>query len=362
MKYDVIIIGSSPLSLVFAALQAQKGRRVCLVEMDANLGGAWSVDDALSLRFIETSPHVFLPKPAAYHLLDKMLDAEFDFMSHQPQLHWLTDKGLRRKAVVPISNQNLYRRTLAKAALVHADWKKPKSVLRRLSRLGSTYFSNLSKDSDVMYPSGGLFGLFQRAEIRLIQSGVSVLKSCRAVAVRIDNGLAVVQTEDDGCVSGRQLLLTRHTELGQIAGSDGALPLNYYTKSALHFVMKVKSAHPNGFLQFCGDSPLMFVNDITDYTFDASLKDSGLRLVCGRTIGNKVVSLKDAFALLKHIKYLPDEATCVDGQMGARHVKKLTEGSIKSVRRRYAPVVDFLLSDDLGLMDSIASLAENEGF
>ena len=57
-EYDFLIVGSSPVCIAEAILQASLGHRVCLVEK-GDFGGSWKYRDLFGLKNIELGPHVF---------------------------------------------------------------------------------------------------------------------------------------------------------------------------------------------------------------------------------------------------------------------------------------------------------------
>jgi phytoene dehydrogenase-like protein len=135
MIFDTIIVGTSPLALIFAALEAKRGRSVCILEKSHRVGGAWALENALGLSDIETSPHVFLPNAQAYELLDRHLDSRFQPLTIKPKLTAIASKmmGLSRDAL--LSDTDAYLKTLAWGNVLGCSPLNPRRLVRRICRL-----------------------------------------------------------------------------------------------------------------------------------------------------------------------------------------------------------------------------------
>ena len=91
--FDEVIIGSSPLMLIQAYLLAKTGRKVCLIERNAELGGAWqaakikpfvSKKEATKDDLVEVACHIIEFFPNVYDFLEKVSTVPFVPLSEQP--------------------------------------------------------------------------------------------------------------------------------------------------------------------------------------------------------------------------------------------------------------------------------------
>jgi hypothetical protein len=82
--FDDIVIGSSPLMLLQAGMLARKGRKVCLVEREGNLGGAWQIARLNNGERVEIACHLIECFPGVYELLEEVSGALFEPLKEQP--------------------------------------------------------------------------------------------------------------------------------------------------------------------------------------------------------------------------------------------------------------------------------------
>jgi phytoene dehydrogenase-like protein len=356
--FDHIIVGSSPVSLCFAALLAMNGKRVCLLEKQDRLGGAWALGDVLGLKAVETSPHVFLPDSEAYALLDACLDSRFRHLDIQPALNTRSIFPPFKTTRQPISDAQRYKRQIALADLRTSSLLRPRQLLRRVKRLRRAYLSSGKAEvahSVVAYPENGLVGMFERAEKKLVSAGVNLRTGAHVTQVDFDAAQCRVTLQSQGTLAGKKLWLNRHVELDAIQGLGKTLPLKRKTRTSQHFVLIVRHIQSRGFVQFTPPSPLLFVNDVTDYCERQSLSP-GERVFCARTGVGHELSAEQVFAHLLEVGYFAKDAVLLRRHVEQRHVSKIDPDCIEAVKTNFKNHVDFLLADDLSLMSSIANL------
>lgn len=82
--YDDIVIGSSPLMLLQAGFLAQAGRKVCLVERETRLGGAWQTATLETGQDVEIACHLIECFPGIYDFLESASGVPFVPLDAQP--------------------------------------------------------------------------------------------------------------------------------------------------------------------------------------------------------------------------------------------------------------------------------------
>ena len=70
MKKKVFIIGSSPISLMKAILEAKQGSEVFILEKNNILGGGWSYQNFEDFKNIELGPHYIKSRGNSYKKLE----------------------------------------------------------------------------------------------------------------------------------------------------------------------------------------------------------------------------------------------------------------------------------------------------
>ncbi len=83
-RFDDVVVGSSPLMLLQAASLARAGRRVCLVEREARLGGSWRTATIKGGKTVEIACHLIEFFPGIYELLEEASDTPFVALDAQP--------------------------------------------------------------------------------------------------------------------------------------------------------------------------------------------------------------------------------------------------------------------------------------
>jgi hypothetical protein len=89
--FDIVIIGSSPISMLEAVYWASKKKSVAIIEKN-KLGGCWWHTSALGFEKLEVGPHVFFGVKAGYKIVKKLglvcqKKAIWDFDIHNKRLY-----------------------------------------------------------------------------------------------------------------------------------------------------------------------------------------------------------------------------------------------------------------------------------
>ena len=79
-QFDIIVIGSSPILVLYALHHQAMGKRVCLMEKNATLGGAWKIKVCPKISdeyLLETSCHLAEWYDGGYELLESLSNETF---------------------------------------------------------------------------------------------------------------------------------------------------------------------------------------------------------------------------------------------------------------------------------------------
>lgn len=82
--FDHTVVGSSPMMLMHARELALTGQSVCVLEKNAQLGGAWEVASVGETGKVEIASHVIEVFPKVYDYLQEASGAEFVTLDAQP--------------------------------------------------------------------------------------------------------------------------------------------------------------------------------------------------------------------------------------------------------------------------------------
>lgn len=85
-SYDVVIIGTGPISIIEACYQKKLGNSVLLIEEGSKASGAWSTYNYDGLPEIEIGCHIWDITPNAYDFLSEFFELELVKLSPQPRI------------------------------------------------------------------------------------------------------------------------------------------------------------------------------------------------------------------------------------------------------------------------------------
>jgi len=95
VRFDKVLVGSSPGMMLEASVYAGRGERVCIVDRAERPGGAWATLDLLSVPGIESGPHFFQSRADLSFLAGAL---EFE-LRPVPRPFWkISYRGLRFRA------------------------------------------------------------------------------------------------------------------------------------------------------------------------------------------------------------------------------------------------------------------------
>lgn len=358
-SFDVVIVGSSPLSLLESVLSAENGKRVCIVEMESRLGGAWKTEDCLGLTCIETSPHIFIPHGRTYALSDAKLESNFRTIPIQPVLHVRRSTALFRNSTISLHNRLRYDLAIALAS----NWDRlDKNRLWRARQLGKHLLASVAQvssniGSEAKYPEGGLTRWFERVENLLRLLGTEIRFERRVDEIRFIDGRALLVTADEEKITGDQVVLNKHVFLKAVSAEQTPIELHQNLSKSDHFTYVVKGMAPQGFVQFAGETTLMLANDVSDYIPNLERVYPGARVITARAQDNTLRSetlSEICFNELKSINYVPKDAELVAVHHRKLVTSKMRRSTIREIEKAGGQSVKFLLADDLGIMNSMA--------
>ena len=193
-RVDDGVVGSSPMMLLQADLLARAGRRVCLVEREARLGGSWQTATLESGETVEIACHLIEFFPGIYELLEEASDTPFVALDAQPiRIH---PTGL----TVPYLSRMLM---LATGARLFAGWAKARldwalgrtNDRNRLINFQTKLSSYLRYQGPAFFqrpimkgPKHGFVDFMDRLEARARHAGVAIQGFDVSQMSRIDQG------------------------------------------------------------------------------------------------------------------------------------------------------------------------------
>lgn len=165
-RVDELVVGASPLLLLHAARQAERGRRVLLIDRGPELGGAWSCGSWDGLTDVELGSHYLYCDRPAYDVLST---AGVDLVPMTPVPYFWRRRRLpiwRSHKVIPLRKALLQR--------------MPREFVKEVKR-SATY-------GRFYYPRTGAAGLVAALVTNAERAGVQLRTAADCTAVEVDAG------------------------------------------------------------------------------------------------------------------------------------------------------------------------------
>lgn len=323
--FDTCVIGSSPLLLLYAIHEAERGKLVCMVEQNLDIGGAWATERLPGLgetRHVEISCHLVEWYNGGYELLESLSGAKFVRMNPQPvKIH---PDG----TVTPyMSTSNIYGNLVLYAGTVGLNFGRifvrwfignhegKRRAKLRLTEAAHTLFFNLRfrtsavlNYSGIRAPLGGYAKWMQTLTTRLNAS---------ATIVRHDRAEQASRTKVDGWrvelasgdwLNAKKLVIGESTSMKNLDGDALHEPRQTRYNNLIVSIDAEDTLLRNGYIHCPNDT---FLNRLT-YLFDAPDDSTGVRsfwLVQSRKLDISKAQLTEAiFQVAKRYPFIRTQA------------------------------------------------------
>src|SRR5262245_52278750 len=277
-----MVVGSSPVQLANAAMQAQAGHQVEVVEALATLGGAWTTTEFDGWSRVETACHLLEPIAEVYDFLQSGLGIDLDPMDPPPRT-WLNARlsvpyGSRRAAAWSAAGAG----ARGVVSTAHAPRGARSAQLGRSAQALRHYLGmSIQRDpGPFRYFSGGVAGAMDRLRHLLDDRAVPVSLNAAVTRLRLSEAGAVVTIDGQDQAVDRVVLSSgvrnlvvdhegvRHT----IAGSGGR---------HFHLLLAVRSglARPLSYHHFTRNNLIRRITDVTHAAVPGPSANPGDRLI-----------------------------------------------------------------------------------
>ncbi|MEM7562418.1 MAG: hypothetical protein AAF353_05115 [Pseudomonadota bacterium] len=200
--YDLAIIGSSPLALVFAISRHRQGQKIVILDENP-IGGAWRTAAIAPGIRVEEACHLFEYYRGGYQLISRLSGVQFRKLKNQPRVHLENGKEILYTSRLGIASE------LAKSVLnfcINYTVEKLNTVLPpslavfKNKRRTAQYWSEKARLTfkwriagiltfeGIMHPECGVSGFIEKLESTLDEKGidridhrVETLKFCEGV-------------------------------------------------------------------------------------------------------------------------------------------------------------------------------------
>ncbi len=237
--FNHTVIGSSPMMLMQARELALSGQSVCVLEKNAQLGGAWEVARVGESGKVEIASHVIEVFPGVYEYLQEASGAEFVVLDAQPI------RMSRKGGQVPYFSRLLllaaglrmvvgYIIALAESVLGRSadsnDLINYRTKLRSFLRYQLRY---LVRSAPMMGPKNGFVDFIEKLERRCRETGVS-FRQFDVAQVSSSNGLWHLEDSAGQRVTSTQVHMTTSCGLKKAqSGTYKVTPRETHERAAM---------------------------------------------------------------------------------------------------------------------------------
>jgi hypothetical protein len=361
--YDVLILGSGPMSLVEASLRARQGKRVCIFEASDRIGGAWAPIDCFGLKNIEASPHVFMPDKTGLRVLKRYLPYEYETLEIQPRL---IIRGSKIFGDIKCIEQR--QRGLEALILTTID-KFEKGTGNAFSRAWQTltyasYMARYRRENGqthrLIYPKRGLHAWLESCYKYLTSLGVDIRLKTKVDQIHINRHDLTFVDGSGQIVSAKKLCYSDQMIISQVTWNGENIPLSYYDDTSDHVVFIAEGPFPDrplGFVRLMKDNRLKFINDTTEYSEDFRRTHPNRRLINIRIASSRSFtpsSIDEFFSHIAYLGYMPEEVKYIDYHHTYLHRKKLTAEMRRRLKSIFSEKAYELVYGAAGLMSGLS--------
>jgi protoporphyrinogen oxidase len=361
-EFNLVIVGSSPMSLVEAAFRAEQGKKVCILEASDRIGGAWATIDCLGLKNIEASPHVFMPDQTALNVLKRFLPYDYEELEVQPRLLIRNSKIFGDMTYIEMRQR--YREALILTTINRLENGKGNLFARGWDTFSYAnylmgYRRKHRQTHPLIYPKGGLQKWLDACKQHLLELGVEFRKETKLDEIRL-NGEDLTLVDDSGNIISTDQLCYSDQMIAAKLTIDGAnIPISYQDDTSDHVVFIVEGAFPQkplGFVRLLRDSYLMFINDITEYSAEFQTNHPGKRLINVRISAYRTFmpsAVDTFFSHISFVGYMSKEFKFTDYHHTYYHRRKLTYEMRSRLKKLLKHKAYELVSGTVGLANGL---------
>jgi hypothetical protein len=363
LKFDIVIIGSSPIALLEAAYWQSLGKHTCIIEKN-KIGGNWRSCSMFGYKNVEIGPHIFFGHKDGFKFLEKL--------------------GIKTYSS-SIWNFDLQNKILHKSNyLLRYFFSNLKLSHFSLSKICELFIiiKNMIKNSIVNrigYNRGGCYDLLSSIQDLEIFDKVTLFHGvCKKIKFKNDE---IFLTTDKGIIVCSKVITTQSSDIdyfgiayNQKYINKEEISTNKLNSAQVTIVVKNSNKRLN-FTKFQLNNQclagtinltnvkkdLKYIADITEivkfqnpnYNYDSNIKILSLALEgSSYDIDKPNPKIIDLFNYLKNIKIVSDDAELVDFNIHLVNSNILSLNSVKSINSFFTGKIICLTTDSL--IDSIA--------
>ncbi len=318
MKKNVYVIGSSPISLIKAIIEAKQGNKVLVLEKNNILGGGWSYQKINNFKNAELGPHYIKDRNNSYKKLESL----------GIPLEDLPNKVLWLKSFSEFNKYRYYFNFI-------------KNQFKKI----------LGKDHKVKYIKNGSHNLIKILEKKLEDNGIDVILNCQAKELRIENNKLTIFTNIHN-YNAEKCVLFSGTKIKKISINGKIINTDCEIKKYINLIIlfKKKIIPAKSYFKILEPKIVSFLGDITP-------KNNSKNQIIGLRINNKNQSELKIEKILSEIQDLSlnvEVKNIIEYKFDERLVPYRTLNQINELNKINPSILEFVYSADL--TDGLANI------
>ena len=340
--YDLIFVGTSPISVLEAVYQSRGGKSVLMIDQQPDMGGAWMSLEIFGLHDVENAIHYFLPDSHA-----------FDFM--RDTLGWNVIPSPRKYQVFPTRGlgywrmpyDNAFARFVGKISAGALNGPK-REIAGKLARAVRDVWTR----SPSRYVAGGVPEMLRSVKQLLVESTVQTAYSTTIDGIEIDrpNERLTVETGDRR-ITARTIVFTHGSRIFNLRTPEGPVEVieKLHPRPAVHLL--VNDTTPSSIYEcvFTADPLIKYVHDVTRFTREAG-ELIGRRKVLVLALHNHVEPSEEVygqiFAEIKRAGMVGRQAVMERHNWWSAFLPTLEDSDLYHLKDMFGDQVDILRTEN----------------
>jgi hypothetical protein len=254
-RFDILIVGSGPISIIEACYQANEGKKILITEEKESLGGAWGTINALEYTNLEIGCHIWSYSTKAYDFIQKFLDVKLEEMNPSPKISFGN-----------ITVHYDYKNPALNLKLVKNHFQK-KNYKKAISELFfPQHFPYHIIPQKYMYPRGGAGEFINKLINKTQDFNIEIITGAKVNDVAIFFEKNPVEATINGQLfSFKEIYFTSHSHIHKLKVNDKEISINHNSSSFYHYhlVFSGNSTKKQSYLRVMNDAIIHRISDIT---------------------------------------------------------------------------------------------------
>lgn len=277
IKYDIIMIGTSPISMIKLILEYKKNQKILILDKSSNWGGNWQVQKIYNYNNVEIAPHNIKIKENNFKIFD-LLNIDYDINSFVPKcilpkpfLNITKVDRIYIPYLEKVKNEKVYYLKFIKCLYIIFLFIK----LRFLHRNSPKFF----------YPKGGCSKLIKTLKDKLIQLGVKNILRINVLKIFTDkSGIVVIETNKGSFLAKKCIIPSgyKNIKFYKYRKEINCISTNKQKNCQIIIVVNEKPSKFPFYFNTLNNHKVKAINDVSHYSEYSKLNNNNERILAIR--------------------------------------------------------------------------------